>query len=290
MLTFHQQIQYSMVERTSIVVREVQRWLLLCYVDELKLYLKVPHLYFSLSIWAALSHIYTQDIALRESLFVNLRLTRHVRDRCQKLPVLVVPACSRTEEIDRVLWCIGQDCDEAITLGSELAPVLEVRRRRLARSVDRRLGERPRSGPQIVVEARSTGALVAHKCVEATVIVGSLCFLIHDLALLRDCEDLDAGSGRRDGLRHRAATRRFPSLPVIIGKREVKVVIRARVGCFADRPTDIEFVVLRGESVDIRVVVLALQVFSYIAPLSGRARVSMDVGVASARLTDAELH
>lgn len=118
--------------------------------------------------------------------------------------------------------------------------------------------------------------------------VGDLALLVQDAAVLRDGEDVDAGGGRGDdaaaGQRsHCCARVVLPRLALVVAVCVPQIVVRHHIRRLPPRPRRLDPPVEVVEPVDVRIVVVALEVFPDARPSVGRRAVEVEVAVSGAR-------
>jgi len=141
-----------------------------------------------------------------------------------------------------------------------------------------------------MVELRCACRIVAHEGMESASLVSALGFLVDDLAVLWDRIHLNASGRWRNRLCHSLTISLFPTLAIIFRQGEVEVVVCRGSRCLPHSPGDEKLSTLIANAVDVRIVVLTLEVFADRSPLTGGSRVPMYVRVTGARLTNTEFH
>lgn len=101
--------------------------------------------------------------------------------------------------------------------------------------------------------------------------IRDLALLVQDAAVLRDGENVDPGGGRGDdtttGQRSNyCACVVLPRLTFVVAVCVSQIVVRHHIGCLPPRPRRLDSPVEVVEPVDVRIVVVALEVFSDARP------------------------
>lgn len=123
--------------------------------------------------------------------------------------------------------------------------------------------------------------IVSHKDVETPRSIHQLTFLVHQLAILRDCPNLGCFIVRRNGGRQVGAVRTVPGQAIVVRVCKEEVVVSVCIGRLADNPRRVKSPLAVVEAVDVGVVFVTLEVTPIRLPLSGRRTIPVDVAVAA---------
>lgn len=124
---------------------------------------------------------------------------------------------------------------------------------------------------------------VPHQNMEPSLCINILSLLVDHATILRYIPHQSAAIGSRNGLGQFGIIRVEPSLAVVVGVREVNAMIGISVWSFSNRPRSVKLSVEVVQSVDVGIIVVALDVHALSGPFTCGGAVAMDIAVSRSR-------